>query len=275
MDLIELSLVDPNPYQPRLSLDPEALERLARGIKLKRKTLPETLGLMQVPIARQVNGRYQLAFGHRRLEAFKHLYRTETIGSEWLKIPLQLVNLTDEEMYDFAARENGDREDINPIERAKSIVEAQQKFGWELQRAASAHGLSKSAASNLTRLLQLPLSVQEWLKVGAITQRHARELVRLVQCDEALTSKCIDLGRECTGVDMSVNELKKQVDDLIREHTNRQRIAEHIQGKTCPHCDAPVKLLQPTGLTFGCGVHNFGGLIDFDIEWRQREAREQ
>lgn len=274
MELIQLDLIDPNPYQPRQTYDQEGIESLARGIKIKREKLPDTLGLMQVPMARQVDGRYQLAFGHRRCEAFKHNFRVEVTASEWAKMPLVIVDLTDEEMYDFAARENGDREDINPIEKARSILEAQEKFGWNLQRAASAHGLSKSAASNLTRLLQLPVTLQNWLVMGDLSQRHARELVRLVQCDESLTVKCVDLGRQCLEEEMTVNDLKIEIDEVIREFTNRQKVAEHISGQMCPHCDAPVAMHDGKGFSFGCGVHNWTSLVEFNIDWSQRKHRE-
>lgn len=272
-DLIPLDQIDPNPYQPRTSMDLEALERLARGIKLKREQLPDTLGLMQVPMARRVEGgRCQLAFGHRRFEAFKHLYRIDGKASDWWFMPLQLVVLSDEEMYDFAARENGDREDINPIEKARSILEAQEKFGWQLQRAASAHGLSKSAASNLTRLLQLPEPVQKLVISGELGQRHARELVRLVQLDPAPLEKVSELAHQAAYDEMPVSQLERGINDLIRQHNERLKIVAYIQDKTCPNCDSLLRMGE--GNSFGCGVHAWRGVFEFDIAWSQRRARE-
>jgi len=292
MKLIPLELIDPNPYQPRQSHDNDALMRLARGIRLKRELLPDTCGLMQVPIARQLpaegeeGGRYQLAFGHRRLEAFKYNNSREAGGEtlddgeivfpskhDWSKMPLEIVDLSDEEMYDFAARENGDREDLNPIEKARSILEAQNTFGWNLARAASAHGLTKSAGSNLTRLLQLPDAVQQMLVEDAISQRHARELVRLVQA-EIGSLEVVNLGQQVIDSDLSVNYLKTEVDTLLRIHTNRRLVAERIAGQTCPRCDAPVTLHPYPKMSFGCGMHAYGGVIEFEMDWRMRHIRE-
>jgi len=248
ISLISLDLIDPNPYQPRTDLDSlesmNKLESLARGIRLKRATtLPDTYGLMQVPIGRQVNDRFQLAFGHRRYEAFK-INHAEN-GDAWAKMPLQVVELSDEEMYDFAARENGDREDINPIEKAKSILRGQETFDWTLQQAASAHGLSKSAASNLTRLLQLPEAVQAWVSAGNVGQRHARELLRLVQCDgydKTLERKCSELARQCIGGNLSVREVEHTVNGIIKNHLDRRRLTEWIRDKSCPNCNTSLEL---------------------------------
>lgn len=233
MEYIKLGLIDPNPYQPRLSQDKEAMERLARGIAIKREQLPETRGLLQVPMARRVNGRFELAFGHRRLDAFK--INNATLGDEWAKIPLNIVELTDEDMYDFAARENGDRADINPIERAHSIVEAQEKFGWTLQRAASAHGLSKSAASNLTRLLELPLNALDKVAQGEISQRHARELVRLMQVDPPAIEQ-LQHYLEAIAMGMTVATLEAKVSDTLDWHRKHQQLINDVANLTCLRC---------------------------------------
>jgi ParB family chromosome partitioning protein len=234
-ELIPLEIIDPNPYQPRLQMDQEKTEDLARGIRIKRKQLPDTLGLMQVPIARWVNGRVQLAFGHRRCEAFR-INQTEH-GDDWSKMPLQLVDLSDEEMYDLAARENGDREDINPIERAQSILDAKEKFGWNLQRAASAHGLSKSAASNLTRLLQLPDAVTKMVSSGDLEQRKARELVRLMQIEPPQPEKCIELARKIVEEGTVTSMVEYKVKNVIYSLEELQKLRQEMSEAVCPYCD--------------------------------------
>lgn len=255
-ELIPLEQIDPNPYQPRKEMDREAIESLARGIKLKRASLPDTLGLMQVPIARRVPpsvppgggeeggaGRVQLAFGHRRWEAFKHLYRTEVASANWWQMPLVIAPLDDEQMYDFAARENGDREELNPVEKARSIKRAMEEMGWDLTRAANAHGLSKSAGSNLTRLLQLPEEVLAFIHpsedVGGerrtLSQRHARELVRLVQFHPPLTQECVNLAKTVLREDYTVATTRELVDNAIRKDER----ARFRQTRYCYTCGTP------------------------------------
>lgn len=277
MKLIPIDQIDPNPYQPRQAMDQEALESLARGIKIKRATLPDTCGLMQVPMGRLVDGgRVQLAFGHRRLEAFRHLYRTD--GSDWLEIPLELAELSDEDMYDFAARENGDRADINDIEKAKSIQQAQEKFGWTLQRAASAHGLSKSAASNLTRLLLLPAPVQALVVSGELGQRHARELVKLVQLKQFPVEKVSEIAHQAAYEDMPVAQLEQRVNDIVNLHTKRQDLIASLADKTtcCPDCDSPnLYLMDDDRIVCGSCENSWAGKLKFDMAWGSRREWEE
>jgi ParB-like chromosome segregation protein Spo0J len=263
-ELVPLDLVDPNPYQPRLSQDADALARLARGIRLKRAQLPDTCGLMQVPVARKVppssdgegEVRYQLAFGHRRYKAFKFNRDKLTVGEtldngdvqvpapqyDWSKIPLQIISLSDEEIYDFAARENGDREDLNDIDRARSIKRAVDELGWGLTRAANAHGLSKSAGSNLVRLLLLPEPVldlmTQGLQVGEerryLGQRHARELVRLIQFDPSLADECAKFARDLIKHETPVDELSYAISTHLRKLERRK----HTEIRYCYSCGA-------------------------------------
>lgn len=235
-ELIPLEIIDPNPYQPRLQMDQAETEELARGIRLKRQQLlPDTLGLMQIPMGRRVNnGRVQLAFGHRRCEAFR-INQTEH-GDDWAKMPLQLLDLSDEEMYDMAARENGDRKDINPLERAWSILDAKETFGWSLQRAASAHGLSKSAASNLTRLLKLPDEVQQMVIRDDLGQRKARELVRLMQIEPPQIEKCIELAGQIVEEGTVISMVEFKVKNIIYSLQELQKLRQEMIEAACPYC---------------------------------------
>ena len=251
-ELVPLDLIDPNPYQPRMSQDAEALKSLARGLMLKRKQLPATCGLMQVPIARPLSsGRYELAFGHRRWSAFRLLYEQANAAANpnerfaWSKMPLRLVALDDEQMYDYAARENGDRKEINPIEKALSIKRAQDELGWSLSRAANAHGLSKSAGSNLTRLLQLPAAVRQMIAAGEMSQRHGRELVRLMQYEPPLVDDCHEIARRAIEHEMNVATVGRTVDNFIEARDRAKQLqaeaearAAHRENRYCRTCGA-------------------------------------
>ncbi len=241
-EMAPLDQIDPNPYQPRQSQDAEALQSLARGLVLKRKQLPDTMGLMQVPIARRLdNGRYQLAFGHRRWAAFEynHEFSQANLGEmeaavgspamwgDWSQMPLRVVALDDVQMYDYAARENGDREDINAIEKAISIKQAIDELGWPLTRAANAHGLSKSAGSNLTRLLQLPEAVQQLIVAGDLGQRHGRELVRLMQHEPPLVDDCHEIARRAIEFEMST----ARIADVVKNFIEAREISEQLKAE--------------------------------------------
>src|SRR5690348_3249528 len=103
--LVPLDLIDPNPYQPRQTEDTEAVAEIADSIARN--------GLMQIPSARQVNGRYQLAFGHTRLAAFKMLQEE--------CMPLVIRELDDLQMFELGVSENIKRRDLNPIEQAEAM----------------------------------------------------------------------------------------------------------------------------------------------------------
>ena len=115
--LIPLSKIQPNPYQPRIVDDPEHIEKLARSIAADK--------LLQVPMARNHghNRSCELAFGHSRRKAFEWLrdnWKAQGLTDRYTGytvMPLEVVELTDEEMYRYAITENVQRKDLNPIEQ--------------------------------------------------------------------------------------------------------------------------------------------------------------
>lgn len=198
MEHINLDLIDENPYQPRQLLNPDETRELADDLLEKWAVYPETMGLMQVPTARPhptEPGRYQIAFGHRRFAAFRH---NAQHSDDWNTMPLNVKHLDNETMYELAATENSKRVDVNDIEKAYSIQTARDELGWTLHKAAQAHGLSDSAASNLCRLLRLPEPVIDMIYRGEITQRAGRELLKL----EALANEeyIIQIAHEIQGL---------------------------------------------------------------------------
>jgi ParB family chromosome partitioning protein len=229
--MVDLEKIDSNPYQPREEITLESVSDLARGIALKRRTLPQTCGLMQVPIARRIGDRVELAFGHRRNLAFE--FNLENDGQyDWSRMPLNLQELSDEEMYDFACRENSDRQDLNDIERALAIRRGIDDFGWTLSQAANANGLSKSAGSNLLTLLLLPDAVQESVRMGHLGQRHARELARLMKHDPPLENVCERLET------MARREAwtAVQVQDAVNEELKQAERESFRETRYCQKC---------------------------------------
>ncbi len=263
---IPLDMIDPNPYQPRQRMDPEATESLARGLRLKRKTLPDSHGLLQVPLARLHVGRFQLAFGHRRKAAFDrnnknhapldYLPQAEQVAVndgqpvadvfDWSTMPLILIEATDEEMYDYAARENSDRVDLDPIEKATAIKQAQAEFGWPLSQAANAHGLSKSAGSNLTRLLQLNEEIKYRISTGELGQRHARALLKLSHPD-LRRGKATDLALRAIERGLTVAEVESNVTGILGQHQRTISLKKKLADLTCHNCKNQTIQPDPDG----------------------------
>ena len=171
---IDTNLIEHNPWQPRLTMEPASILELADDIRAN--------GLMQPPTARSVNSHYQLAFGHRRFEAWKLAYPGKPM-------PVNVAELTDRQMALQAAAENGQRADLNQIERAKNIERLMEEFDLPQVAAGKLYGLkSQGAVSNLVRLLDLPPKIQTMLISGQIAERQARSLLAVSEfnIDEAV-----------------------------------------------------------------------------------------
>jgi ParB/RepB/Spo0J family partition protein len=163
--------VHPNPWQTRMTDDVARIQTLAEDIRKR--------GLLQIPIARlhpQDMEAVQLAFGHRRFAAWQ-------IAKPGEPFPIDLRQLSDREMADFAAVENAQREDITPIEKAQAIQKRINDFDLSQLEAGEHFGYtSQGAVANLLRLLKLPKSLQKLIgEAGGLPERHARNLINLAR----------------------------------------------------------------------------------------------
>lgn len=200
---IPLERVFDNPFQVRQIYG--EIEELAESIRKMKAARPETCGLMQVATGRVVkpNGRgwdvlnpeeygssvdggmplvledepeavVQIAFAHRRLRAFHFLAESDP---DYQTFPVELVQLTDQQMSDLAWEENSKRKDLTPIEEAEALQQAIELFGYTQEQIGLRWGLSQSAVANKLRLLQLPEEAQGAIRGGQITERHGRALL--------------------------------------------------------------------------------------------------
>lgn len=165
---LPLDLLQRGKYQPRRDMDPQALEELAQSIKSQ--------GVMQPIVVRPIGaGRFEIIAGERRWRA------SQQAGQE--TIPAMVRDVSDETAIAMALIENIQREDLNPLEEAQGLQRLTAEFGLTHEQAAQAVGRSRSAASNLLRLLNLAEPVQSMLMAGDIDMGHARALLPL---DKAL-----------------------------------------------------------------------------------------
>lgn len=242
---IPLDKIMPNPWQTRQGEpDKDYVRELADDIHQN--------GLLQTPIGRLVadtsgpgvtnveemtkarsdallgSGYYvQLAFGHNRLAAYRHNFLER--GAGWGRMPVEIRQLTDEQMAMMAWSENEKRRDVTPIERALAIQQRIQDFGWSNRQAGEALGLDHSTISNILRLLKLPDNLQDALQAGDISERQALALLPLFEAPEITEFEYGPTKRSVIGSAFdgrSSGELRKQVENWLFSHSKKLAEAE-------------------------------------------------
>ncbi len=187
---LKIEQLKPGKYQPRSRMDEASLNELAASIK--------TQGIMQPILARELAaGGYEIIAGERRWRAAQL--------AELKQVPVLVRKVPDNAALAMALIENIQREDLNPLEEAIGIQRLIDEFQMTHQAAADAVGRSRSAASNLLRLLKLPQAVQDMLMDGALDMGHARALLSLEGAQQVLLANKIVLEG------LSVREAEKLV----------------------------------------------------------------
>jgi len=183
-------------YQPRTRMDEGALQELAASIK--------TQGVMQPVLVRPVDGgRYEIIAGERRFRA------AQLAGLD--EIPVLVREVDDQAAAAMALIENMQREDLNPLEEAQGIARLISDFNFTHEQAAGAVGRSRSAVSNLLRLVNLAGPVQTMLMAGDIDMGHARALLSVDNASQ------IVLATQVVAKRLSVRETEKLVARAIEE----------------------------------------------------------
>jgi ParB family chromosome partitioning protein len=175
---VPLDLLEPNPFQPRSSIDPAALEELAQSIRLR--------GILQPLLVRPhpaTDGRYQIVAGERRWRA------ASAAGLH--EVPALVNEMTDTEAAAVALVENLQRQDLNAMDEAEGYARLLTQFEFTQEALGQAVGKSRSHVANTLRLLNLPQGVKEALRKGEISAGHARALLAHPLPDSAL-SEVID-----------------------------------------------------------------------------------
>ncbi len=195
-----LSQMVPGMYQPRTRMDEGALYELAESIKVQ--------GIMQPILVRQLHegpnaGKYEIMAGERRSRAAK-LAGLDTV-------PVLVRDVPNEAAAAMALIENIQREGLNPLEEAQGLQRLIKEFGLTHELAAQAVGRSRSAASNLLRLLNLADPVQSMLMAGDIDMGHARALLALDRATQ------ITAANQISAKKMSVREAESLVKKLGAE----------------------------------------------------------
>ncbi len=224
---LPLARLRPGKYQPRTSMNPESLAELADSIRAQ--------GVMQPILVRPVaDDLYEIIAGERRFRASQLAGLTD--------VPVLVKNVPDEAALAMALIENIQREDLNPLEEAQGVQRLIREFDFTHEQAAQAIGRSRSATSNLLRLLNLAAPVQEMLLGGRLDMGHARALLAV---DNALQ---VQLGHQIVLKGLSVREAEALVTRSQRAASppaagaKRSRDVERLEEELADTLGAVVRL---------------------------------
>jgi len=255
---LKLEQMQPGRYQPRTRMDEGSLYELAESIKAQ--------GIMQPVLVRPIGTeRYEIIAGERRVRAAKLAGLDE--------VPVLVKDVPDEAAAAMALIENIQREDLNPLEEAQGIARLVSEFKLTHEQAAQAVGRSRSAASNLLRLLNLSEPVQQLLMSGDIDMGHARALLPLdgaqqILCATEIAAKKLSV-REAEKLAAKAGSSRQQ--QLLRVKSEKprdiRRIEEELSDALTAAVDIRIKKRTRHGeqgevaIAFG-SLDELNGLLD-------------
>ncbi len=228
---LPITAVQPNPHQPRQSIDQTGLERLADSIRQD--------GLMQPVVVRRGPDdptRYQLVAGERRMRAAR-LAGLDTL-------PAIIRQLDDRQMAEWALIENLQREDLNPIERARAFKRLIERFDLSHEQVAERVGIERPTVTNTLRLLELHHEVQNMLREGQLSGGHGRALLGVSDPNHqrAMARRAVAGGWSVRMVEAAVRRAGKadgesatrrprspHLEDLERQLTTQLQTKVHIR----------------------------------------------
>ncbi|MEA5097845.1 MAG: ParB/RepB/Spo0J family partition protein [Burkholderiaceae bacterium] len=234
-------------YQPRTRMDEGALNELAASIREQ--------GVMQPILVRPTGQRngvdsYEIIAGERRFRAAQLAGLSD--------MPVLVKEVDDQTAAAMALIENIQREDLNPLEEAQGIHRLITDFGFTHEQAATAVGRSRSAVSNLLRLLNLAKPVQTMLMAGDIDMGHARALLAT---DNAVQ---ISLASQVVAKRMSVREAERLVTKSLSDKSAANRKRQTEKSRDIANLEQELSDLLATPVSFKMGAKGHGQMvIDF------------
>lgn len=199
---LSVTLLKPGKYQPRTNMGEESLQELAASIKVQ--------GVIQPILVRQlIDDSYEIIAGERRWRA------AQIAGLS--HVPVLVRSVPDKAALAMALIENIQRENLNPLEEAVGIQRLIDEFEMTHQSAADAVGRSRSAASNLLRLLKLPAAVQSMLMENKLDMGHARALLALDGAQQ------IAAANKISHDGLSVREAERLVQDCLNPKAPQEK----------------------------------------------------
>jgi ParB family chromosome partitioning protein len=185
--------LDPNPFQPRLHMDPARLDELAASIRES--------GILQPILVRRQGERYQIIAGERRWRAAQ--------AAGLATVPVTVRDIPDARLLELALVENVQRNELTALEEAQAFQRLQDEFHLTQEEIARRVGRERSTIANTLRLLRLPRELRELVSQGRLDAGHARALLALDKQEDQL-----ELGREAARKGLSVREVERRVAQL-------------------------------------------------------------
>ena len=226
-NIVNLKLIDvePNKNQPRMRFDDEKIEELSNSIK--------EYGVIQPIIVTKKDNYYQIVAGERRWRASKKAGLTE--------IPAIIRNYSEQKNNEVALIENIQREDLNPIEKARALREIIDKYGMKQQELADKLGLSRSGIANTMRILNLDKRVIDLVLQGKITEGHCRSLLAIEDPDKQYQAALyiVETGDSVREVEKQM-KIKKKV--VTKEESRYEPIYREIEDSFRNFFGSKVKL---------------------------------
>ncbi|AOZ50644.1 ParB/RepB/Spo0J family partition protein [Chromobacterium vaccinii] len=260
LSTLPIDSIRPGKYQPRSFMNEAALDELAASIRAQ--------GIIQPLIVRELGlGDYELIAGERRWRASRKAGLSE--------VPVVIKSVPDEAALAMALIENIQRQELDPIEEAQGIKRLVDEFGLTHEAAADAVGRSRSAVSNLLRLLALPQPLQQMMHEGQLEMGHARALLSLPTVFQ------LELANEAVRKGMSVREVERRVQQHAAQKTTvapqQKRVdpdVARLEEQVSEAIGARVSIRQASG---GCGklVIDYASLdeLDFLLERLQKNPK--
>jgi ParB family chromosome partitioning protein len=243
--VLPVSKLQAGKYQPRTRMDEGALAELAESIRAQ--------GIMQPILVRPIDaakGRYEIIAGERRFRAAQLAGLTE--------VPVLVREVADEHAAAMALIENIQREDLNPLEEAQGVKRLLDEFGLTHEQAATAIGRSRSATSNLLRLLNLAGPLQTMLLAGDIDMGHARALLAVDNATQ------IQLANQIIAKRLSVREAEKLVAKAAIDASPKVKKSEKNNLRDVTRLEETLSDQLGTKVTLKVGTKGRGQLlIDF------------
>ncbi len=208
---LPMDRLQPGRYQPRTRIDDASLAELAASVRSQGVMQP----VLVRPLAQDI-GRYEIIAGERRFRA------ATMAGLD--RVPVVVHDVDDRAAAAMALIENIQREDLNPLDEARGLQRLVDEFGLTHEAAAQAVGRSRSAASNLLRLLQLAEPVQKLLRDGALEMGHARALLPLAGARQ------VTAAHEVVARKLSVREAERLVAREVKRDATPRGAARKTAG---------------------------------------------
>ncbi|MDP1593060.1 MAG: ParB/RepB/Spo0J family partition protein [Gallionella sp.] len=248
---LSITLLKPGKYQPRTSIAEQALQDLAASIKVQ--------GVIQPILVRQlIDDSYEIIAGERR-------WRASMIAG-LSHVPVLVRSVPDNAALAIALIENIQRENLNPLEEAIGIQRLIDEFEMTHQAAADAVGRSRSAASNLLRLLKLPQGVQDLLMENRLDMGHARALLPLEGAQQIL------LANKIVKEQLSVREAEKLVQRQTHEAGPDNAKKKIVPNRDTLRLQEEVSACLGTRVEIKSGSKGAGKLV---IEYASHEQLEE